>query len=152
MSLLGGATATTSSLENTAWPPSKAIDGDFAGQKSKSSCTSTLISAAEWLRIELAASLPIRTVVHFNNEEDLMISFFYHVGDDPDVSVNPKCQAGAYSDGGIYECALTGKYFGITTATSQRVQVCELRLFSRKTAFPYAVVTGAPAFSAFVSA
>jgi len=92
----------------------------------------------------LAASLPIRTVVHFNNEEDLMIGFFYHVGDDPDVSVNPKCQDSAYSEGGLYECALTGKYFGITTATSQRVQVCELRLFSRKTAFPYAVVTSTP--------
>ena len=87
-----------SSLENAAaWPASKAIDGDFGAKKSLNSCTSSLISVDEWLRIELAASLPIRTVVHFNNEQDVMVNFFYHVGDDPIVSVNPKCQDTAYA-------------------------------------------------------
>jgi len=66
-------------------------------------------------------------------------NFFYTVGDDPDVTLNPKCSETAYKNGGLYECHLNGKYFGIIKpdTDSDPVLLCELRLYSRKSAVPY---------------
>ena len=141
VNLMDGATIESSSLEDPARPANFINDGNFAGRKRDGSCTATDIGPNEWLRIEMSESFPVRTIVHANDEDGLMTNFFYHVGDNPDISLNPKCQETAYTDGGIYNCDKNGKYFGITTVSaigeSSRVRLCELKLYSRRTAVPF---------------
>jgi len=138
----GGATATSSSLELASRPASNAIDGDFAGRRTWGSCTATKANAGEWLRIEMTENFAVRTIFHVTDTSRRLQNFYYSVGDDPDVTKNPKCSDSAYTNGGLYECDLNGLYFGIFKPDSNRVHVCELRLFSRKTASPYFTVKG----------
>jgi len=142
--LVDGAIATSSSLEDPGQPASNAIDGNFAGQLTWGSCTATTANPGEWFRVEMAESFPVRTIFHVTDVTRSFTNFFYTVGDDPDVSLNAKCSETAYTNGGLFECDLNGKYFGIYKPDADRINVCELRLYSRKTAAPYFTVSGTP--------
>jgi len=141
VNLMDGATIESSSLEDPTKPANFIHDGNYAGRKRDGFCTATGIGPNEWLRIEMSESYPVRTIFHVNDEDALMTKFFYHVGDNPDISLNPKCQETPFMDGGIYNCDKNGKYFGITTVSStgesSRVRLCELKLYSRRTAVPF---------------
>jgi len=141
---MDGAIATSSSLEDPTKPASNAIDGDYAGRGNFNSCTATLAGADEWFRLELTESFPVRTIFHVTDTQRPFTNFFYTVGDDPDVSLNPKCSETAYTNGGLYECHLNGKFFGIIKPDSDPVHLCELRLYSRKSTVPHFTTSSSP--------
>jgi len=64
VSLMDGAIATSSSLEDASRPASNAIDNDFAGRGDFDSCTATLAGAGEWFRLELTENFAVRTIFH----------------------------------------------------------------------------------------
>ena len=103
-----------------------------------------MANPGEWLRVEMAESFPVRTIFHVTDTTRSFTNFFYTVGDDPDVSQNPKCSETPYTNGGLYECDLNGRYFGIYKPDADLINVCELRLYSRKSAAPYFTINGTP--------
>ena len=92
----------------------------------------------------MSENFAVRTIYHVADTWRPFSNFFYTVGDDPDVTLNPKCSETAYASGGLYECHLNGKFFGIVKPDAGRVSVCELRLFSRKSAVPHFPITSTP--------
>eukprot|EP00058_Branchiostoma_floridae_P011904 XP_002597392.1 hypothetical protein BRAFLDRAFT_69323 [Branchiostoma floridae] len=118
-----------------------AVDGNIDTNWAGGSCTrTTAVDNPVW-KVDLSQSYAVKNVVIFNND-DRINPFNIHIGDNEDVSTNPKC-------GGDHRfhrnsnpreksvsmnvpCAgMRGRYVGIRAPGSSRVlSLCEVRVFS----------------------
>ena len=75
-------------------------------------------SETQWANIQIERSTRIREIYITNYNSNNIENAFFHVGDNADPTLNPKCSEAPLSGLGIYECNLAGNFVGISRVCS----------------------------------
>lgn len=122
---------TLSSRYGIHYKPSMATDGITDTRAHKYAHTRR--EYQPWLQVDMGSRHHVGTVVIYNREDCCsrrLRNYYIHVGDNPDISKNPKCGL-IKSGGGAFRCGRSGRYVGIRIYKQAGIiNIAEIKAFS----------------------